>query len=468
MSITIRDLMTDLALFGEQFSEHSWQAWRSLLSAFYGLPLSSSELVMFTLLTAREAAPVAALNELWLVIGRRGGKSYIAAMLAIFEALFRDHAAKLSPGEVATVLVIAADKKQARNVFRYVSGLLHSNPMLEKLIVRENKESIELSNRTVIEIGTASFRSTRGYTLAAVIADEIAFWRAEDSANPDAEIIAALRPALATLNGKLIALSSPYSRRGELWRNYQRYYGQDDPHVLVAQAPSRVMNPLIPEHVVKQAKERDLAAAMAEYEAEFRNDIEAFIDAEQLARLTRSEPPELPPNSRLRYRAFVDPAGGGADGFALCIGHVEKQLIVVDLVTERTRARPASVVAEYAALLKRYSIYEVTGDRYAGSWVEQEFQRHGINYKFSEQNRTQIYQDFLAIANSGGIELPPTQNDKLLTQFNYLERRTTRGGRDIIDHAPGTHDDLANAVAGLAAISTANEFVIFTGIGSCR
>jgi hypothetical protein len=32
-----------------------------------------------------------------------------------------------------------------------------------------------------------------------------------------------------------------------------------------------------------------------------------------------------------------------------------------------------------------------------------------------------------------------------------LEWRTARGGRDSIDHAPGAHDDLANAVAGLAA-----------------
>ena len=30
-----------------------------------------------------------------------------------------------------------------------------------------------------------------------------------------------------------------------------------------------------------------------------------------------------------------------------------------------------------------------------------------------------------------------------------LERRTSRGGRDSIDHAPGAHDDLPNAVAGV-------------------
>ena len=40
---------------------------------------------------------------------------------------------------------------------------------------------------------------------------------------------------------------------------------------------------------------------------------------------------------------------------------------------------------------------------------------------------------------------------RVLTQLVGLERRTARGGRDSIDHAPGAHDDLANAVAGLAA-----------------
>jgi hypothetical protein len=37
---------------------------------------------------------------------------------------------------------------------------------------------------------------------------------------------------------------------------------------------------------------------------------------------------------------------------------------------------------------------------------------------------------------------------KIVTQFCGLERRTARGGRDSVDHAPGGHDDLANAVAG--------------------
>lgn len=449
--ITIRDLMTDKKLLGKEFDDESWDAWRALLTGFEGLPLDDAELALWQALTGREAAPDSPADELWLAMGRRGGKSFIAALLAVFEACFRDHTSRLSVGEIATVLVISADRKQARTVFRYVTGFLHSNPMLEAMISREDKESIELNNRCIIEIGTASFRSTRGYTLAAVIADEIAFWRNDESANPDREIINALRPALATLNGKLIALSSPYSKKGELWEHFRRYYGQNHHSIIFAKAPSKLMNPTLPDRVIEQAKERDLAAALAEYEAEFRNDIESFIDVDVLNRASRSEPETLPRRAGNNYFAFADPNGGGADGYALAIGHKEKSgKIVIDLITERARCNPASITEEYAGVLKRYGITRITGDRYAGEWVSNEFRRHGISYIFADKNRSEIYLDCLAMLNAGQIELTP--NEKVIRQFQNLERRTSRAGKDVIDHPPNLHDDLANSVAGLAVL----------------
>ena len=49
-----------------------------------------------------------------------------------------------------------------------------------------------------------------------------------------------------------------------------------------------------------------------------------------------------------------------------------------------------------------------------------------------------------------------------LAQLCGLERRTARGGRDSIDHAPGGHDDLANAVAGAAALALGHQGVVVT------
>lgn len=445
-AISIRDVMTDPSLFGDMFADDSFTAWRALLCAFYGLKLTRKERRIFESITQRAESPKAALDELWLVVGRRGGKSQMAALLAIFLAAFHDYSDRLSPGEVATVMILAADRKQARAVFRYVSGLIQDNPMLAAMVVREDKEVIELNNRTAIEISTASFRSVRGYTLAAVIADEIAFWRSEDSANPDYEIINALRPAMATLNGKLIALSSPYSKRGELYNSYRRYFGTADKSILVAQADSMTMNPKLPPKVVKQAMERDPASASAEYMAQFRSDIDSFLPREVIEACARLDRLELPPIKGVHYSAFVDPAGGGADEFCIAIGHREDERLIVDVVRAR-KGTPAAIVSDYAVIMKDYGLSRAVSDKYAGTWPADEFKRHGITINQSAKPKSELYRDALAVFNSGQVELPP--DVRLINQFTNLERRTARGGRDSIDHAPGGHDDRANVVAGL-------------------
>lgn len=448
MSTDIRAAMTDPALFGQQFGDASWSAWRALLAGWFGLALSRAERNTFKALCGDRQPPRTPCEELWLVIGRRGGKSNAAALLAVFFAAFQDYRAKLAPGEVATVMVIAADRKQARSVMRYIGGLLHSNPMLERMILREEKESIELVNRTVIEVTTANFRAVRGYSIACCICDEIAFWRSDEtSANPDVEIINALRPAMATLGGKLIALSSPYARRGELWNNHRRYFGQPGP-VLVAQAPSRTMNPSLPQKVVAAALERDEAAAKAEYLAEFRTDVEAFITREAIDAVVRPSPLVLPYSRAHIYEAFFDASGGGADEATLAIGHREGDLIIVDNLQAR-KGTPATVIEEYAALLRSYCISSATSDRYAGEFPVTEFQRHGIRLEQAAKPKSDLYRDALAVINSGRCELPP--DDKTIKQFCQLERRTARSGKDSIDHPPGQHDDRSNAAAGLIA-----------------
>ena len=345
------------------------------------------------------------------------------------------------------MMVVAADRRQARTTMRYVAGLINSNPMLQRMVLRENSEQIELNNRTVIEITTASHRSVRGYTLAAAICDEIAFWHIE-GANPDVEIIAALRPALATLGGKLIALSSPYARRGVLWDAYKKHFGRESP-VLVAQAPSMTMNPTLPQRVVDDAMNDDAARACAEYLAQFRSDISSLIDPDLIERATRPKPKEVPPARGTRYVAFTDPAGGGQDEFTVAIGHRDGDAVIVDAV-RGLHGSPAEIAKEFAAFLKTYGIRRVTGDRYAGRWPRDEFMRWGIRYELSELDRNGLYLELLAAMNSGRVELPP--DDKLARQMAGLERRTGRSGRDLIDHPPNGHDDLANAVAGLVAI----------------
>src|SRR6516165_10593741 len=129
------------------------------------------------------------------------GKSFILALVACYLAVFKDWRPYLTAGELGTIRIIATDRAQAKVIFRYAKALLTQVPSIEELIVRTTEEQIELDNGIVIEIQTASFRSVRGHTIIAALLDECAFWRDETSANPDEEILAALRPAMATIPG---------------------------------------------------------------------------------------------------------------------------------------------------------------------------------------------------------------------------------------------------------------------------
>jgi len=63
--------------------------------------------------------------EAWLICGRRSGKSFILALIASYLAVFKDWREHLAPGEVATIMVLASDRKQARAIFRfYISSWL--------------------------------------------------------------------------------------------------------------------------------------------------------------------------------------------------------------------------------------------------------------------------------------------------------------------------------------------------------
>jgi hypothetical protein len=68
-----------------------------------------------------------------------------------------------------------------------------------------------------------------------------------------------------------------------------------------------------------------------------------------------------------------------------------------------------------------------------------------LNYEVSDRSRSELYRDFLPLLNSRGVDL--LDNDRLVLELIGLERRTSRGGADKIDHGPGGHDDVANAVA---------------------
>ena len=112
---------------------------------------------------------------------------------------------------------------------------------------------------------------------------------------------------------------------------------------------------------------------------------------------------------------------------------------------------PSQVIDEFIPLLKSYRISKVVGDRWAGGFPPESFQRGGIRYEPSKQVKSDFYRDALAMLNSGRITLP--KNDRLFNQLVSLERHVARGGHDVIDHPRDGHDDLANAAMAVAVLA---------------
>ena len=450
-AVDISAALADPNLLGASFPglDVSWQTWHPVLKAAFGAPLNRKEMRAFESVAGARRSPAKRVRELWCLIGRRGGKSRIAAALAVYVAACADHAGKLASGETGMVLILAASKQQASTVFHYCRGLLENSPVLSTLIEAVTADEIRLKSGIVIAVHTASFRTVRGRTLLACIFDEVAYWRDETGANPDLEVYRAVIPALMTTKGMLIGISSPYRRRGLLHDRHRDYFGKDDDDVLVVQGPSILFNPTLDEGYIARSREADPEAARSEWDAEFRTDLTALLEDELIdPAVEHGRPQELPPRPDTIYAAFTDASAGRHDGFCIGIAHKEGDRIVADVIRGRKPPfDPSSVAAEYAELAKSYRVHSIVGDNYAGEWVSRAFETAGVEYRRCEHPKSVLYLDGLSTFTRGQIGIPDYA--PLIRELRLLERRVSRSGKDSVDHPVGGSDDHANVLFGV-------------------
>jgi hypothetical protein len=128
-----------------------------------------------------------------------------------------------------------------------------------------------------------------------------------------------------------------------------------------------------------------------------------------------------------------------------------KRAVLLALFEKKPPFNPDQTVLEYSEILRSYGLTTVTGDRYAGSWPAERFAAHGIRYVPSEKTKSEIFLEFLMLVNSGRVRIPSDR--RLRRQFAQLERKTSRGGRDHVDHPAGAFDDAANCAAGVLCLA---------------
>jgi len=468
---TLMEFVTDPQLLGLSVSPGQ----ETILRAIAGLPLDEEHWALFQVMTGRRQRPTGPFGEATIIAGARAGKdSRLAVPTLLYEAIFGGFEAHLAKGERAVLPLVAQDQRATRVAFGYASSYLTGSPMLASMIEEELGAEIRLTNRATLMCFPSTLRSLRGFSIPAAVLDELGFFRLEGQANADAEIQASIRRGMLGFpTPRLVKISTPYMKSGVLYEDFKRAWGQEDPDLLVVRASTTLLNPTITAARLERERRLDALRFAREYEAEFAEDLEAFLPAAWVDAVVRPGRYELPPQPDRAYRAGADPSSLRADAFTLAIVHPEgppREPRIVQDVMRGWTGRPTQsadlegVVREMATLLKAYRLTSVIGDRYAAGWVRERFAAEGIRYHEATRDKSATYLEVEPYFAQGRVEL--LDHPVLRRELTLLERRPRPGGKTIVDHPTHGHDDFANALALAMAAGRSDPFgAVPLGVG---
>jgi hypothetical protein len=453
--------------FKDWFSGDSWGVWLVVAKAIFGEKLDRKERRLFTQFTGRAVPQATQAREVWLACGRRAGKDYFTAALVVFLACLRPYT--FNKGELGRVMLLAVDSDQADVLYQYITELVDSIPAIARQVqsrsVKFGMRRVTFKNQVEILIKPADKRRVRGRTLIAVVCDEIAHWFSEEHhANPDTEVLAAVKPGMLGVPGAmLICISSPYRRQGTLYETDQREWGRNGSPVLFWRAATWDMRPDTPGHRLRYPTfideltaecERDRSFFYSEYGAEYRVDLEDYLTREQLDAVTVDRA-EIQYEPGMRAFAFIDTSGGeGQDSQAFCITLrlPDGRGAVAKLVEWKPPFDSAASAKEVAEICKAYKIAKVHGDKFGGAMFASMLRQHGIGYEPTTQTATELYRGFAGAVTGKRIELLGA-TETAQRGINQLMRLERRQGGEKITHPEREHDDIANSIAGAALLA---------------
>ncbi len=133
----------------------------------------------------------------WVLrVGRRGGKSSTLSRLLVAWVLWGPWT--IPPGDTATVAIVSIDRDEAAKRMVTIEAILGAIGV--EYDKKTQAQEIHIpERRAAFAVKTCSLSGTVGFTSIAIFCDEQAKWTAkEGSANPANEVMATLRPTMAT------------------------------------------------------------------------------------------------------------------------------------------------------------------------------------------------------------------------------------------------------------------------------
>lgn len=494
---------------------------RFLLKVFYGLPLDSdrrnipiwddtrskllatlteSECMDFMIEEKRtnlkSYTPGETRNELILVGGRRGSKSTITSLICSYE-LYRLETLEnpqayygFPSGQDISITTIANTAKQSEALFKMIKakalgctylkdkmkGMSENEISFETVDDRNNERPPSLS----IICGSPASSTLRSGNNIIVIMDEVAFFPVVGKINGK-DVYDAFTPSTQTFlpkgkdrgEGKIILLSSPYTKSGIFWDKYMESFSNPD-SMLMFQFYSTLMNPNFDSLSLQTKKKADRVKFDCEYGAKFSDTVCSWIDYDTLHKAVTDERSfNLPEGKKgMNYFMGID-YGGKNDGSGIAICHKEEDSIVLDfaevyygkdsdvwenqtgayenctrLFGEQDIISPSMFVDEVVKLCKKFDVVEGWFDQFNGYGLMELFKEKGL-HQFEMKSVTNtlnltIYQTVKSLINVGKLKL--FNHPVLIPELETLEERKDRNVAVV--EAPqrrGFHDDISDA-----------------------
>lgn len=423
-----------------------------VLRCLYGLPLNAEQLAIYKLLTGlkEEFEAGTEKTEALLDIGARGGKSFMTAVVAIYEATRDKWRQYLNPGETGYAVVIATRQKQAEDIIQIAcSRMLEDSSIAWMLKEAPLKASLDLTNGMTIASFPCNSTAARGLPIFLLIFDEIA-WYMTEGVKADEGIFNALNPRRAQFPGaKCLKISTPAGKQGLFWREFDEGFKIEGR--LTIKAATRLMNPTIPQAFIDKEFKRDPDNAAREFGAEFAETVSGFFASciDQLKACFSFNVADMPYEAGNEYYSAIDQSGlAGRDKFGYAIAHKDSRYnkIIVDCVREWDTKNADIILEEIRQLNTVYHCRDITKDGYAGGWVTNALEKRGLTVYDSERLPV-IYVNLKTLVLAQRLALPdhPSLVSSLLqTQAFYSKSNNLTIGHE---RTSAGHGDLANAVA---------------------
>lgn len=429
-------------------------AWRAVIRATYGTPLDAEDQAVFREVSGGLEPRPGGWSEVEAVVGRRGGKSETIARVGVFEAVHGGHEVALAPGQLGLVAVISPLREQSQQIMAYARGLA-ALPQVRRHVAAVAADRVEFKTGVALQVMTADAVAVSGPTLVCTIRDEWAKWPGSESACPDTEIEASLRPAAAPVAGapprRFIGITSAYIRDGLAHDTDQANFGRPEADVLVVRGSTELFNPAVDRAWLARERRRSPRTFAREYLAEWQDAVTDGWFGEVLESCVDRDVDDRDPAEGVSYWAAIDAAFRG-DRFALAICHVDDGgRVVLDVIEKWApeRGRPLSVarvVAESARVLKSYGCRMALADQFSFDPLRELYRERGIILREAPWTSESKPFRFRLVRDAMTDNLVRLLDDRdLLREFHAISGTLLRSGGERIEAKRG-HDDLVHAV----------------------